>query len=99
MTDERTDDTTAEPIHGERRAQSPKSKRRATAASREIDTLRKPVNTLAIVPKSARITSLGRKGYNVLLFEAQAQGLEKDVYRTPLERILRGVDFDSNDHG
>jgi hypothetical protein len=61
-------------------------------------TLRKPVNTLAIVPKSARITSLGRKGYNVLLFEAQEQGLEKDVFRTPLERIMRGVDFDSNDH-
>jgi len=63
-----------------------------------IDVLRKPVNTLAIVPKSGRITSLGRKSYNVLLFEAQEQGLEKDVFRTPLERIMRGVDFDSNDH-
>jgi hypothetical protein len=62
------------------------------------DVVRKPVNTLAIVPKSTRITSLGRKSYNVLLFEAQEQGLEKDVFRTPLERILRGVDFDSNDH-
>lgn len=60
--------------------------------------LRKPVNTLAIVPKSARITSLGRKAYNVLLYEAQDQGLEKDVYRVPLDRVVKGVDFDSNDH-
>ncbi|MEF7612910.1 replication initiation protein [Aquincola sp. MAHUQ-54] len=59
--------------------------------------LRKPVNTLAIVPKSQRITSLGRKSYNVLLFEAQSQGLDKDVFSAPLERIIRGVDFDSND--
>lgn len=45
--------------------------------------LRKAVNTLAIVPKSARITTLGRKSYNVLLYQAQEQGLEKDVFRTP----------------
>jgi hypothetical protein len=68
-----------------------------SGAARAV-TVRKPVNTLAIVPKSARITSLGRKSYNVLLHEAQAQGLDKDVFRAPLERIVRGVDFDSNDH-
>lgn len=59
--------------------------------------VRKPVNTLAIVPKTARITLLGRKAYNVLLFEAQEQGLELEVHRAPLSRIVRGVDFDSND--
>ena len=59
--------------------------------------LRKPVNTLAIVPKSHKITSLGRKSYNVLLHEAQEQGLENDVFRMPLERIVRNVGFDSND--
>ena len=59
--------------------------------------LRKPVNTLAIVPKSHKITSLGRKSYNVLLHEAQEQGLDKEVFQAPLERIIRGVDFDSND--
>ncbi len=63
-----------------------------------LDVLRKPVNTLAIVPKSARITSLGRKSYNVLLYEAQEQGLDKEVFRAPLERVVKGVDFDSNDH-
>ena len=59
--------------------------------------LRKPVNTLAIVPKSHKITSLGRKSYNVLLHEAQEQGLDKAVFQAPLERIIRGIDFDSND--
>ena len=59
--------------------------------------LRKPVNTLAIVPKSHKITSLGRKSYNVLLHEAQEQGLDKAVFSAPLERIIRGIDFDSND--
>ena len=62
------------------------------------DLLRKPVNTLAIIPKSTRITMLGRKAYNVLLYEAQEQGLEHDVFRTPLERIIKGVAFDSNDY-
>lgn len=63
-----------------------------------IEVLRKPVNTLAIVPKSARITPLGRKSYNVLLFEAQEQGLDKEVFRTPLSRVLKGIDFESNHH-
>lgn len=61
------------------------------------DILRKPVNALAIVPKSARITFLARKAYNVLLYEAQEQGIEQSVYRVPLEQIIRGIDFDSHD--
>ena len=76
----------------------PPARRARVAVADEPDLLRKPVNTLAIVPKSARITTLGRKSYNVLLFEAQEQGLDKDVFRAPLERIIKGVDFDSNDH-
>jgi hypothetical protein len=67
------------------------------AAAESEALLRKPVNTLAIVPKSHKITSLGRKSYNVLLHEAQEQGLDKAVFQAPLERIIRGVDFDSND--
>lgn len=59
--------------------------------------LRKPVNTLAIVPtKSSKITVLGRKAYNVLLYIAQEQGIEQEVFRAPLQSILRGVDFNSN---
>ncbi|WP_210811631.1 replication initiation protein [Ideonella paludis] len=61
-------------------------------------TFKKPVNTLAIVPKSARITTLGRKAYNVLLHNAQIAGLEQDVFKIPLEQVVKGVDFGSNDH-
>ena len=75
--------------------------RAAVVSSPSSDTqvVRKPVNTLAIVPKSARITSLGRKTYNVLLYEAQNQGMERDFFRAPLERLVKGIDFDSHDHG
>jgi len=59
--------------------------------------LRKPVNTLAIVPtKSSKITVLARKAYNVLLYIAQEQGIEQEIFRAPLQSILRGVDFNSN---
>ncbi len=59
--------------------------------------LRKPVNTLAIVPtRSSKITVLARKAYNVLLYLAQQQGIDQDVFRAPLQSILRGVDFNSN---
>ena len=59
--------------------------------------LRKSVNTLAIVPtKSSKITVLARKAYNVLLHIAQEQGIEQDIFRAPLQSILRGVDFNSN---
>jgi hypothetical protein len=61
------------------------------------DLLKKPVNTLAIVPQSRRITPLFRKTYNVMLHLAQDQGLEHDVYRAPMSAVVRGLDFDSND--
>jgi hypothetical protein len=61
------------------------------------DLLKKPVNALAIVPQSRRITPLFRKTYNVMLHLAQDQGLEHDVYRAPMSAVVRGLDFDSND--
>ena len=72
--------------------------RRGTAQKEIIESpLRKPVNTLAIVPtKSSKITVLARKAYNVLLHIAQEQGIEQEVFRAPLQSILRGVDFNSN---
>lgn len=69
------------------------------ASQRELieNPLRKPVNTLAIVPtKTSKITVLARKAYNVLLYIAQEQGIEHEVFRAPLQSILRGVDFNSN---
>lgn len=62
-----------------------------TAAEPNENPLRKPVNTLAIVPtKSSKITVLARKAYNVLLYIAQEQGIEQEVFRAPRkEHIAR----------
>jgi hypothetical protein len=72
---------------------------RSSTAAKELteNPLRKPVNTLAIVPtKSSKITVLARKAYNVLLYIAQEQGIDQEVFRAPLQSVLRGVDFNSN---
>jgi plasmid replication initiation protein len=63
----------------------------------DFDPLKKPVNTLAIVPQNRKITTLGRKAYNVMLNIAQAQGVEKESYRAPLAEIVSGIDYGSND--
>lgn len=63
----------------------------------EVDyLLRKPVNTLAIVPKSEKITLTARKIYNVMLHYAQRQGVAQDVYRVQFKAIATGIDFHSN---
>ncbi|WP_342130931.1 replication initiation protein [Hydrogenophaga sp. OTU3427] len=62
-----------------------------------LDPLKKPVNTLAIVPQNRKITALGRKAYNVMLNIAQSQGVEKETYRAPLSEIVSGIDYGSND--
>lgn len=58
--------------------------------------LRKPVNTLAIIPKSEKITLTARKIYNVMLHHAQRQGVAQEVYRVPFKAIATGIDFHSN---
>lgn len=63
----------------------------------EFDPLKKPVNTLAIVPQNRKITALGRKAYNVMLNIAQTQGVEKESYKAPLSEIVSGIDYGSND--
>ncbi|MDP3229635.1 MAG: replication initiation protein [Acidovorax sp.] len=63
----------------------------------DLDPLKKPVNTLAIIPQNRKITALGRKAYNVMLNLAQSQGVEKDTYRVPLSEIVSGIDYGSND--
>ena len=74
------------------------SREKASLKGSVENPLRKPVNTLAIVPtKSSKITVLARKAYNVLLYIAQEQGIDQELFRAPLQSILRGVDFNSND--
>ncbi|MCC7006976.1 MAG: replication initiation protein [Ottowia sp.] len=58
--------------------------------------IRKAVNTLAIVPKSERISLLARKIYNVMLHYAQRQGVDQPFYRVRLRDIAGGIDFNSN---
>lgn len=58
--------------------------------------LRKPVNTLAIVPKTEKITVTARKIYNVMLQYAQRQGVEQPRYRVRLADITAGIEFNSN---
>lgn len=58
--------------------------------------LRKPVNTLAIVPKTEKITVTARKIYNVMLQYAQRQGVDQPRYRVRLADITAGIDFNSN---
>jgi hypothetical protein len=80
---------------------TPTSPKRLTQGGRKSDTevdhlLRKPVNTLAIVPKSEKITLTARKIYNVMLQYAQRQGVEKGHYSARLREIATGIDFNSN---
>ena len=90
---EPTEDADATPAP----AAPPRRRDVSVVSADETALLKKAVNTLAIIPKSARITTLGRKSYNVLLYQAQEQGLEKDVFRAPLDAVVKGLDFDSHD--
>ena len=69
---------------------------RKPTVAEQVTLLRKPVNTLAIVPKSEKITVTARKIYNVMLQYAQRQGVSKDSYRARLADIATGIDFNSN---
>lgn len=71
--------------------------RRRSSSAVAQESVRKPVNTLAIVPQSRRITPLFRKSYNVMLYLAQEQGLDQEIYRAPVSDVLAGLAFDSHD--
>lgn len=80
-------------------AEDSKSNRRGRSSAKASEPdylLRKPVNTLAIVPKSEKITVTARKIYNVMLQYAQRQGVAQERYRARLAEIAIGIDFNSN---
>lgn len=64
-------------------------------------TFKKPVETIAIIPKSGKVTLLTRKLFNVLLDIAQQHnqkmGEDVPVYRTALSKITTNASFNSND--
>lgn len=57
----------------------------------------KAVETIAVNPRSGKLTLLTRKLFNVLLYHAQEQGLDSNTYRLPLSEICSTAQFDSND--
>ena len=59
---------------------------------RKAGPLLKPVFSLALVPQNNKITALGRRTWNVLLYLAQGQGLERETFRAALTDIVKGLD-------
>ncbi len=62
------------------------------------DNIKKPVSTLAMVPKSGAITRIGRQAYTVMMISARDQGAEDDItkmFSAPLNSIIRGFDGSS----
>jgi Initiator Replication protein len=57
------------------------------------DRLEKPVSTLAMIPKTAAITRIGRQAYTVMLLIAREQGREDTatgMFCAPLNTVIRG---------
>jgi replication initiator protein len=57
--------------------------------------LRKAVEAIAVKPHAGKLTLLTRKIANVLLAEAQDQGVDQTTYRIPLSRLCMRADYDS----
>lgn len=59
------------------------------------DRLEKPVSTLALIPKTAPITRVGRQAYTVMLLIAREQGREDTatgMFSAPLNTVIRGFE-------
>lgn len=59
------------------------------------DRLEKPVSTLALIPKTAAITRVGRQAYTVMLLIARDQGredTETGMFSAPLNTVIRGFE-------
>lgn len=70
---------------------------RLATAGDPWEPLRKPVVTLAVVPKSRKITPLARRLYNTLLLLAQEQGVDRETHTARLTDIVAGLRYDSKD--
>jgi len=58
-------------------------------------TLKKAVDTLAIIPTNRKISVLARKVYNVMIYYAQQQG-DREIYCVRLRDVVTAIDFNSN---
>jgi len=71
-------------------------KSRALAVEASPTSVRKAVDALAIVPTKDKLTVLARKVYNVMMYQAQRQGVDRQIYRARLRDVINGIDFNSN---
>ena len=60
-----------------------------------VPDLRKAVEAIAVKPHAGKLTLLTRKLNNVLMAEAQAQGIGTAIYRIPLSKLCSKADYDS----
>ena len=63
--------------------------------TQNLQRIRKPVSTLAIVPKTGSITKLGRQAYTVMLMLASDQSTEDaetGMFSSPIYQIIEGFD-------
>lgn len=75
-----------------------KAKARNTRSSRELadQTVAKANEAIAIRPKRGKLTLLSRRIYNVLLFHAQQQGVDKPKYSILLSELIDDARFTSH---
>lgn len=66
------------------------------ATTSKAPDIKKAVETLAIVPTRDKLSVLCRKIYNVMMFHAQQQGIETQIFRIELRRVAQNLDFTSN---
>jgi hypothetical protein len=66
------------------------------ATTNKAPDIKKAVETLAIVPTRDKLSVLCRKIYNVMMFHAQQQGIETQIFRIELRRVAQNLDFTSN---
>jgi hypothetical protein len=65
------------------------------AEPEDAGSLRKPVEAIAVKPHAGKITLLTRKITNVLMKEAQEQGLQVTTYRMSLTQLCSKAKYDS----
>lgn len=82
----------SEPIKAKRR--SPKSSEVATRL--DDQSVAKANEAIAIRPKRGKLTLLSRRIYNVFLYHAQQQGVEKPTYSILLSELIDDARFTSN---
>lgn len=66
------------------------------ASTSKAQDIKKAVEALAIVPTRDKLSVLCRKIYNVMMFHAQQQGIETQIFRIELRRVALNLDFTSH---